>query len=79
VLAANVRERGKTADAWHIQIQQQEIGFRIGFHDSLQRIEAVCLDDIGILDAIADCMDQRFPEKRMVIRNDECALVRHMA
>jgi hypothetical protein len=24
-------------------------------------------------------MDQRFPEKRMVIRNDKCALGRHTA
>ena len=79
MFAANVRERGKTADAWHIQIQQQEIGFRIGLHNSLKRIEAVRLDNIGILDAVADCMDQRFPEKRMVIRNDKCALVRHTA
>ena len=77
MFAANVRERGKTADTWHIQIQQQEIGFRIGLYDSLKRIEAVRLDNIGVRYAVADCMDQRFPEKRMVIRNDECALVRH--
>ena len=51
----------------------------MAFYDSLKRIETVRLDNIGILNAIADCMNQRFPEKRMVIRNDECALVRHGA
>jgi hypothetical protein len=40
--------------------------------NGLQCIEALRLDNVGVADALADRVDQRLPEQRMIVGDDEC-------
>ena len=73
MVAANVGERGKPADAGHVQIQEQQVRRRIGLDDSLQRVETVGLDDSRVLDAALDRVDQSLAQQRTVIGDNKCA------
>jgi hypothetical protein len=57
VIAANVSKGREAADSRHVEVEQQEIGLRVCFDNDLQRVEAVRLDNLGSVDAVADRMD----------------------
>ena len=59
VLAADVCEGGEATDARHIQVEQQQISLGVCFDNDLQSIEAVRLDDVRGVYAVADRMNQR--------------------
>jgi len=73
MVAANVGECGKPADAGHVQIEEQQIRRGIGLDDSLQRVETIGFDDSRVLDAALDRVDQRLAKQRMVIGDNKCA------
>jgi len=66
----------EAADSGHVQVQQQQIGLGVRVDHDLQCIEAVRLDDLGSIDAVADRMDQRLAKQWVIVCNDKCALVR---
>lgn len=71
MITANVRERRETADARHVEVEEEQIRFRILLDHVLQRIETVCLDDARIRNAIADRVNQRFAKQRVVVSDDK--------
>ena len=62
VVAANPGQRREAADAGHAQVEKQQVCLRVLLDYALQRVQAVGFDDLRVIDAIADRVDQRFAE-----------------
>ncbi len=62
MIVAHVGQRRESADAGHVQVEEQQVCIGIRFHDLVEARKAVRFVDHGAGHAIVNRVDQRLPE-----------------
>ena len=76
VIVTHIGERGESADSRHVEIQEQQVRFRIRLHNLVERCKALGFEYLGVWNAVVYRVYQRLSKEWVIIRNDESNAVR---